>query len=147
MGVVTKVALFGSSWSVSRTSCLPTGPSGAGGSSIGSIAEPARRKRPRGSNVTATRHAQNPSRPLKHANPLQFAWLLAMMTLGVVMRISAFSLAAVLRAVMSQQHFVNGMLDGFVRRLRRDKITIRMPVPSAEPPDTPVIRLLRWLGA
>jgi GT2 family glycosyltransferase len=83
----------------------------------------------------------------KHANPLQFAWLLAMMTLGVVMRISAFALAAVLRAVMSQQHFVNGMLDGFVRRLRRDKITIRMPVPSAEPPDTPVIRLLRWLGA
>lgn len=83
----------------------------------------------------------------KHANPFQFAWLLAMMGLGLVMRISAFSLAAVLRAVMGQQHFVNGMLDGFSGRLRRDKITIRMPIPSPEPPDTPVIRILRWLGA
>lgn len=83
----------------------------------------------------------------KHANPLQFAWLLAMMALGVTMRISAFALAAALRSVMGQQHFVNGMLDGFLGRLRRDKITIRMPVPSGEPPDTPVIRLLRWLGA
>jgi len=83
----------------------------------------------------------------KHANPFQFAWLLAMMVLGLVMRISAFSAAAVLRAVMGQQHFVNGMLDGFSGRLRRDKITIRMPIPSNEPPDTPVIRLLRWLGA
>jgi len=83
----------------------------------------------------------------KHANPLQFAWLLAMMTLGVVMRISAFSLAAVLRAVMSQQHFVNGIRDGFTGRLRRDKITIRVAVPGSEPPDTLVIRILRWLGA
>jgi GT2 family glycosyltransferase len=83
----------------------------------------------------------------KHANPLQFAWLLAMMGLGLLMRISAFSLGAVLRAVLSQQHFVNGMIDGFARRLRRDKITIRMPIPSNEPPDTPIIRIMRWLGA
>jgi hypothetical protein len=83
----------------------------------------------------------------KHASPLQFAWLLAMMTLGVTMRISAFALAAALRAVMGQEHFVTGMLDGFKRRLRRDKITIRMPIPSNEPPDTPVVRILRWLGA
>jgi GT2 family glycosyltransferase len=83
----------------------------------------------------------------KHANPFQFAWLLSMMTLGLVMRISAFSLSAALRAVMGQSHFTNGMLDGFSGRLRRDKITIRMPIPSSEPPDTPVIRILRWLGA
>jgi hypothetical protein len=39
------------------------------------------------------------------------------------------------------------MLDGFSGRLRRDKITVRMPIPSNEPPDTPIIRILRWLGA
>lgn len=83
----------------------------------------------------------------KHANPLQFAWLLAMMLLGITMRISAFALSAAIRSVMGQEHFVNGMLDGFSGRLRRDKITVRMPVASAEPPDTPVIRILRWLGA
>jgi len=83
----------------------------------------------------------------KHANPLQFAWLLAMMVLGIVMRISAFALSAAIRSVMGQEHFVNGMLDGFSGRLRRDKITIRMPIPSGEPPDTPVVRILRWLGA
>lgn len=83
----------------------------------------------------------------KHANPFQFAWLLAMMVLGVTARISAIALGAAIRAVMSQEHFVTGMVDGFAGRLRRDKITIRMPIPSNEPPDTPVIRILRWLGA
>ena len=39
------------------------------------------------------------------------------------------------------------MLDGFSSRLRRDKITIRMPIPSGDPPDTPVIRILRWPAA
>lgn len=83
----------------------------------------------------------------KHANPLQFTWLVAMMVLGITMRISAFALNAVLRAVLGQEHFVTGMLDGFAGRLRRDKITIRMPVPTNELPDTPVVRLMRWLGA
>jgi hypothetical protein len=83
----------------------------------------------------------------KHANPFQFAWLLLMMVIGVTGRISAIALGAAIRAVMSQEHFVTGMLDGFAGRLRRDKITIRMPVPTNEPPDTPVTRILRWLGA
>ncbi|HSP98931.1 MAG TPA: glycosyltransferase family 2 protein [Candidatus Dormibacteraeota bacterium] len=83
----------------------------------------------------------------KHANPFQFAWLLAMMVIGVTARISAIALGAAIRAVMSQEHFVTGMVDGFAGRLRRDKITIRMPIPTNEPPDTPVIRILRWLGA
>ncbi|MEO8601014.1 MAG: glycosyltransferase family 2 protein [bacterium] len=83
----------------------------------------------------------------KHANPFQFAWLLLMMVIGVTARISAIALGAALRAVMSQEHFVTGMIDGFAGRLRRDKITIRMPIPSNEPPDTAIIRILRWLGA
>jgi len=83
----------------------------------------------------------------KHANPFQFAWLLSMMVIGVVARISAIALGAAIRAVMSQEHFVTGMVDGFAHRLRRDKITIRMPIPTNEPPDTVVIRILRWLGA
>ena len=83
----------------------------------------------------------------KHANVFQWARLLFNMALGVALRISFFSLSAVLRAFGGQSHFVNGIFDGFAGRLRRDRITIRMPVPSNEPPDTPIIRLLRWLGA
>jgi len=83
----------------------------------------------------------------KHANPVQWLRLLFNMSLGVMMRISFFSAGAVLRAFGGQSHFLNGMLDGFSGRLRRDKITIRMPIPSNEPPDTPITRLLRWLGA
>jgi GT2 family glycosyltransferase len=83
----------------------------------------------------------------RHANPLQWALLLFNMALGVAMRVSFFSASAVLRAFGGQSHFMNGIIDGFSGRLRRDKITIRMPIPTNEPPDTPIIRLLRWLGA
>ena len=83
----------------------------------------------------------------KHANVFQWARLLTNMALGVALRISFFSAGAVLRAFGGQSHFVNGIVDGFSGRLRRDRITIRMPIPSNEPPDTPIIRLLRWLGA
>jgi len=83
----------------------------------------------------------------KHANPLQWALLLTNMTLGVILRISFYSASAVLRAIGGQSHFVTGMLDGFQGRLRRDKITIRMPIPTNELPDTRIIRLMRWLGA
>jgi hypothetical protein len=60
------------------------------------------------------------------------------------MRISFWSAGAVLRAIGGQSHFVSGMLDGFQGRLRRDKIIIRMPIPTNEPPNTPIIRLMRW---
>ena len=83
----------------------------------------------------------------KHANGFQWIRLLINMALGIAMRISFFSAGAVLRAFGGQSHFVNGIVDGFSGRLRRDRITIRMPVPTNEPPDTPLIRLLRWLGA
>ncbi len=39
------------------------------------------------------------------------------------------------------------MVDGLKGRLRREKIIIRKPVYSGELPDTPVVRILRWLGA
>jgi GT2 family glycosyltransferase len=83
----------------------------------------------------------------KHANALQWARLLTNMTLGVVLRVLAYSTAAALRAAASQTHFLNGMRDGFARQLRRDRITIRMPVPSPEPADNRLVRFLRWLGA
>jgi GT2 family glycosyltransferase len=83
----------------------------------------------------------------KHANPLQWALLLFNMALGVTARISIFAAGGILRAIGGQSHFMNGVLDGFKGTLRRDKITIRMPVPSAEPPDSTIIRILRWLGA
>lgn len=83
----------------------------------------------------------------KHANPLQWACLLAMMALGVGMRISAYSLSAVLRSIGGQSHFVNGMKDGFTGQLRRDRITIRMPAAAPDPVDNRIVRVLRWLGA
>ena len=83
----------------------------------------------------------------KHANPLQFTWLILMMVLGLTMRMSAFALSSTLRAIFGQEPFISGMLDGIAGRLRRDKITMRRPVYSGEPPDTPVVRILRWLGA
>lgn len=83
----------------------------------------------------------------KHANALQWARLLTNMAIGVVLRISAYSASAVLRAVMSQSHFINGMKDGFTGQLRRDRITIRMPIPSPDPVDNRLVRFLRWLGA
>jgi hypothetical protein len=83
----------------------------------------------------------------KHANPLQWTLLLSNMAFGLLMRISIFSLSSVVRAVAGQSHFTNGVIDGFSGRLRRDKITIRMPVPSTEPPDNWIVRFLRWLGA
>jgi GT2 family glycosyltransferase len=83
----------------------------------------------------------------KHANVFQWMRLLTNMSLGIAARISFFAASAVLRAFGGQSHFVNGIVDGFSGRLRRDKITIRMPVLTNEPPDTPIIRLLRWLGA
>jgi GT2 family glycosyltransferase len=83
----------------------------------------------------------------KHANVLQWALLLTNMTIGVLMRIGMHAASAVLRAILGQSHFVNGMLDGFRGQLRRDRITIRMPVPTNELPDTRLIRFMRWLGA
>lgn len=83
----------------------------------------------------------------KHANPFQFAWLLSMMVLGLVMRMSAFALSSTLRAILGQEPFISGMVDGLSGRLRREKITIRKPAYSGELPDNPIVRVLRWLGA
>jgi GT2 family glycosyltransferase len=83
----------------------------------------------------------------KHANALQWTRLLANMAFGLIMRISIFSASSIVRAVGGQSHFTNGVLDGFSGRLRRDKITLRMPSTSDTPPDTWIVRFLRWLGA
>jgi hypothetical protein len=83
----------------------------------------------------------------KHANAAQWARLLTLMVVGVVLRVSAYSASAVLRAIGGQSHFVNGIRDGFSGNLRRDRITIRMPVAGPDPVDNRVVRILRWLGA
>jgi GT2 family glycosyltransferase len=83
----------------------------------------------------------------KHANVLQWAKLLTMLTLGLLLRTSFYAARAVLQAVGGQQHFFHGLMDGFTGRLRRDHIVVRIPLPSRIPPDTRIMRLLRWLGA
>jgi GT2 family glycosyltransferase len=83
----------------------------------------------------------------KHANAWQWAKLVTLMTLGMVLRTAFYAGNAALRAILGQEHFVTGVVDGFSGRLRRDHITVRFAIPSRVPPNTPIMRFLRWLGA
>ena len=84
----------------------------------------------------------------KHANPLQWVKLLTLMAFGLVMRITIFAIRDTVRAALGQQHFLNGVSDGFLGRFRRDRVTIRQSYAAVlEPPDTLFMRFVRWLGA
>ncbi len=83
----------------------------------------------------------------KHANAIQWARLLTLMSIGLVLRVSAIVLSGALKAIAGQSHFVNGVKDGFTGALRQDRITIRMPAVLPDPVDNRIVRLLRWLGA
>jgi len=83
----------------------------------------------------------------KHANAWQWVKLLTMLSFGLVMRVSFYSLRAVLSAVGGQQHFITGLYDGFSGYLRRDFITCRIPAVASPPSNTRIMRFLRWLGA
>ncbi len=83
----------------------------------------------------------------KHANPFQKAKLLFMMILGMVGRITFFSLDATKNAILGQQHFVRGMIDGMKGRLRPELITITMPDRGGRRFRQGIRgRLMRWLG-
>lgn len=83
----------------------------------------------------------------KHANAWQWALLLANVTLGIVLRASLHAAYAAVFAASGQKHFIAGVTDGFRGTLRRERITIRMPVTAPPPrPPTRFVRFLRWLG-
>ncbi len=82
----------------------------------------------------------------KHANPLQWIWLLFMVFFGLAARIAFHATYATLQTIGGQSHFAKGLIDGFAGRLRRELITIKMPVANPNPPDHAIARFLRWIG-
>jgi hypothetical protein len=82
----------------------------------------------------------------KHANPLQWAKLLTLMTAGIVLRIAIDVAYATYCAVRNQIPFVVGMLDGArdvdTRRREARRAAEGPPVPL----NSPIDRLARWLG-
>lgn len=83
----------------------------------------------------------------KHGSLLQQAKLFTMMIIGMLGRIAFFSLDATKNAILGQQAFVRGMLDGMRGELRPELITITLPDRSGRRFRQGYRgRLMRWLG-
>jgi len=83
----------------------------------------------------------------RYAGPLQWAKLLTLMGFGIVFRLAWALGGSLYLGVQGQLPFLIGIADGFTRRLRRDRITIRNPGPRRNSRDIPLDRFLRWIGA
>ena len=83
----------------------------------------------------------------RYASPLQWAKLLTLMAFGIVFRLAWALGGSLYLGVQGQLPFLIGISDGFTRRLRRDRITIRNPGPRRNTRDVPLDRFLRWIGA
>jgi GT2 family glycosyltransferase len=82
----------------------------------------------------------------KHANPFQMAKLFVMVWLGVLGRITFHLLDNAKHAVLSQQAFVRGMMDGMRGTLRPDLITVKWGAGRRRFRQGIRGRVLRWLG-
>jgi hypothetical protein len=82
----------------------------------------------------------------KHANAWQWAKLLTLMAVGLAGRVGLQVLRVTLNIIASQEHFITGIRDGFSGRLRRDHITVSFKLPARIPPNTRLMRFVRWLG-
>jgi hypothetical protein len=69
------------------------------------------------------------------------------MGFGIVFRLAWALGGSLYLGVQGQLPFLIGIADGFTRRLRRDRITIRNPGPRRNTRDIPLDRFLRWIGA
>jgi GT2 family glycosyltransferase len=82
----------------------------------------------------------------KHANPWQWARLLVLMSVGIVLRIAIEVAYATFCAFRNQVPFVAGMVDGArdvdTRRPEARRAADGPPIPL----NTPIDRLARWLG-
>jgi len=84
----------------------------------------------------------------RYATPAQRARLVTLMLFGFLARASFHGLYHVLGGFYGQLPFVAGMIDGFKRRLRRDRIASRAGFRFwKRPADTAFNRFLRWIGA
>jgi GT2 family glycosyltransferase len=82
----------------------------------------------------------------KHGNLLQKAKLFTMLWVGVLGRITFFTLDNTKNAVLGQRAFVRGMLDGMRGRLTPELITVTLPGSTRQFRQGIRGRLLRWLG-
>jgi len=82
----------------------------------------------------------------KYANPWQWTKLLLLMTFGVVMRVTMQIAYASFCALREQLPFVTGMADGLRGIVRGPRPPKETPAGPAPPLNTPIDRLVRWLG-
>ncbi len=82
----------------------------------------------------------------KHGNLFQKAKLFTMLWVGVLGRITFFTLDNTKNAVLGQRAFVRGMLDGMRGRLTPELITVTLPGKTRQFRQGIRGRLLRWLG-
>ena len=84
----------------------------------------------------------------RYASWLQWAKLLAMMTLGFTLRSAWAIVGSIYLGAWGQSPFVTGMTDGFARRLRHERIIIRAHSAGGPPTRRPTLdRFFRWIGA
>jgi GT2 family glycosyltransferase len=83
----------------------------------------------------------------KHANVLQWAKLLTLLSLGLLIRTAFYAARGFAGAVASDFNFVFGMADGFRGRMRRHLAEIHVRTGWKPLGNNPFNRFLRWLGA
>jgi GT2 family glycosyltransferase len=81
----------------------------------------------------------------KHAGPLQWAKLLSLLLVGVLLRTSLQAAYLMYTALRTQIPFVVGMLDGFRHRLRAGGAE-PLIAPATPLRNTPIDHFVRWLG-
>ena len=80
----------------------------------------------------------------KHASRLQRATLVLCMGLGILLRLTWYLVEGTEDAVRLQWPFVSGMRDGFLGRLRKEKIVARRDTATLR---RRLRRLVEWIGA
>jgi GT2 family glycosyltransferase len=82
----------------------------------------------------------------KHAGPLQWAKLLPLMFLGLLLRTAINAAALYVKALRGQRPWLLGFVDGLRGRLRPECAVVQPQTATWPPADTPLFRFVRWLG-
>jgi GT2 family glycosyltransferase len=82
----------------------------------------------------------------KYGNVFQKIKLFVMVWLGILGRITFFTLDNAKHAILGQRYFVRGILDGMRGRLSPDYITLKFGPRTRNLKQSRKARILRWLG-
>jgi GT2 family glycosyltransferase len=82
----------------------------------------------------------------KHGNAFRTVQLFVNMWIGILGRIAFFTLDNTKHAILGQQAFVRGVMDGMRGRLRPELITVKMPGGGRSLKQGYLARIRRWLG-